>query len=83
MLNKSQRKKIHRSCSRAHQGRFIGLLNNRFGGKGGAVCAVQRRFSLRWPKMGTPLSYIVHCDTIAYVCAQDFAVRESVARKSY
>ena len=57
MLHKSQRKKNHRSCSRAHQGRFIGLLNNRFLGEGGAVKAVQRRFSLRWPKMGTPPSY--------------------------
>ena len=57
MLHKSQRKKNHRSCSRAHQGRFIGLLNNRFLGEGGTVCAVQRRFSLRWPKMGTSLSY--------------------------
>ena len=60
MLHKSQRKKNHRSCFRAHQGRFIGLLNNRFLGGGGSVCAVQRRFSLRWPKMGTSLSYQRH-----------------------
>ena len=57
MLHKSQKKKNDRSCSRAHQGRFIGLLNNHFLGEGGAVCAVHRRFSLRWPKMGTFLSY--------------------------
>ena len=58
MLHKSQRKKNHRSCSRAHQGRFIGLLNHRFWGEGGAVCAVQRRFSLRWPKMRTFLPFL-------------------------
>ena len=50
MLHKSQRKKNHRSCSRAHQGRFIGLLNHLFGGKGVQCAQCTGDFRLGGPR---------------------------------
>ena len=58
MLHKSQRKKNHRSCSRAHQGRFIGLLNNRFGGKRVQCAQCSGDFRLGGPRWGRPFPTI-------------------------